>query len=161
MLSFCPRFALDLAVLSASHASLRQLNIADERIIHANTALPLEESCKDYERQLVELTSEHPVDLILLNLDSDGSVMTMFRDEKFDDAVSYVQPIPPHSPGDGTHISTTLPFLNTARDIAFIVMGDENAQVVKEALQVLVRWLALLASLTYLCTRRLLTSCLF
>jgi 6-phosphogluconolactonase len=98
-----------------------------------------EEAAFSYEseiRRAFALQEEIPVfDLVLLGLGADGHTASLFpgttalkETEKLAAAVYAGQP-------DGWRVTLTLPVINNARKVVFMVSGDGKAQVVREVVE--------------------------
>ncbi|MDX9864790.1 MAG: 6-phosphogluconolactonase [Anaerolineaceae bacterium] len=124
----------------AREALLDDLPIPAANIHRFLTELPPEEAARQYEKELqasfgLPDTTRPPVfDLILLGMGSDGHTASLFpgttaldEQERWAAAV-YVEKL------DAWRVTLTLPVLNAARDVLFLVSGEAKAQVLQDVL---------------------------
>lgn len=94
----------------------------------------------DYERALVTAAGAPPVlDLVFLGMGPDGHTASLFPGSPaVDERQRYVVANPVDSPvakGKTTRITLTVPALNAARHVRFLVAGADKAHVLGEVLQ--------------------------
>lgn len=124
----------------ARETLFRQIDLPNEQLHPIPTTdLSHEEAAATYEETLREVLGEEaPVmDLILLGLGPDGHVASIFPEDDFGeaDADSWVRAVtapPRHTPRQ--RITLTLPVLNAARHVLFLVSGDEKRDAVRAVL---------------------------
>lgn len=97
------------------------------------------QAAADYERQLVSAIGSPPVfDIVLLGLGPDGHVASLFPGSPgLAEKSRWVVANPVDSPvagGKTTRITLTLPAINSARAIWFLVSGEAKAHRVKDVL---------------------------
>lgn len=91
----------------------------------------------DYEQTLIEVTKQNlpRLDLILLGLGTDGHTASIFpgsevlHETKHLVAATWVDKLKTH------RITMTLPLINNAASVLFLVSGAEKAEIVKEVLE--------------------------
>lgn len=93
-----------------------------------------EQSAEAYGRFLRDLHSESPPDLILLGIGDDGHTASLFPGSKALDEARhrYVSNVIPET-GE-TRLTATYPFLNTARRVVFLVVGEAKALALQASL---------------------------
>lgn len=95
------------------------------------------EAAADYEQTLIQITNETlpRLDLILLGLGTDGHIASIFpgsevlHETKRLVAAPWIEKLQTH------RITMTLPLINNAASILFLVSGAEKAEIVKEVLE--------------------------
>lgn len=93
-----------------------------------------DKSAAGYGRLLRDLHLETPPDLILLGLGDDGHTASLFPGSKALDETQhrYVSNVIPET-GE-VRLTATYPFLNTARRIVFLVVGETKARALEASL---------------------------
>lgn len=98
-----------------------------------------DEALAEYEKDLEEVFSEKPVkgfprfDLIVLGVGEDGHIGSLFPGNPAIDEKEHLalliedSPKPPKS-----RITLTLPVINSAHNIAFVVIGESKASIIRE-----------------------------
>ena len=112
--------------------------IPEKNIHRIQGELPPEEAAARYENQLRDFFGDAPrFDLILLGLGDDGHTASLFpaspalnESTRWAVAVQHTTPPPPGVP----RVTLTLPVINNAQDIIFLVAGTGKARRVAEAL---------------------------
>jgi len=114
-----------------------QPSVSKDQFLCVNPYLKAEESAKDYEsklRQLVGGVSQWPeMDVVLLGVGEDGHTCSLFpghpvlMEDRF-----WVAPVSEAPKIPSERITLTLPVLNRARNIIFVVTGASKATVVKK-----------------------------
>lgn len=118
---------------------LTRVHIPPENIHRIQGELPPEEAALRYEDDLRKFFRDAPrFDLILLGLGEDGHTASLFPDSpalhertRWVVAVPHAFPPPPLVP----RVTLTLPVLNAARQIAFLVSGASKAQRLAQVLR--------------------------
>ena len=90
-----------------------------------------------YARDLQVLASDFPhFDLVLLGLGTDGHTASLFpHSEALQESTRWVLPIV-EAPRPPRHrLTLTMPVLNAARQVIFLVSGEKKAKAVREVLQ--------------------------
>ena len=100
------------------------------------TDLPLEQAASDYEIRLRGVLRDGGgLDLVLLGLGPDAHTASLFPGKPAaEEAARWVAPVPeagmePQVP----RVSLTLPVLNAAREVVFLVAGADKAQALRRA----------------------------
>ncbi len=100
------------------------------------TDLPLEQAANDYEVRLRGVLRDGAgLDLVLLGLGPDAHTASLFPGKPaVEEAERWVAPVPeagmePQVP----RVSLTLPVLNTAREVVFLVAGADKAEALQRA----------------------------
>ncbi|EDV44568.1 uncharacterized protein Dana_GF20427 [Drosophila ananassae] len=112
--------------------------IRDEQFVKADTSLDLESCASNYE---VKIRTEVPIagslpqfDLLLLGMGPDGHTCSLFPEqpESLQQIHRLVIPIRNSPKPPPERITFTLPLINNARHVAFVVTGAEKAKVVED-----------------------------
>lgn len=119
---------------------LRRIAIPPENVHRIEGELPPEEAALRYEDELRKFFDGVPrFDLILLGLGEDGHTASLFPDSpalhertRWVVAVSHTTPPPPLVP----RVTLTLPVINAARQVVFLVSGAGKAKRLAEVLHV-------------------------
>ena len=99
--------------------------------------LPPEEAAASYENELRAYFGEDlPVlDLVMLGIGGDGHTASLFPETSalaVTDRLAVANPVPKL---DMTRLTLTVPVLNAAREIFFLVAGEDKAEALKEILE--------------------------
>jgi 6-phosphogluconolactonase len=100
--------------------------------------LPPDEAAAAYEEELREFFGAEELprfDLILLGIGSDGHTASLFPETpalEVTDRWVVANPVPKL---DTTRITLTVPVINAARRVVFLVAGEDKAEAVKEILE--------------------------
>ena len=101
--------------------------------------LPLGEAAADYEKQLREFfgPSEEPprFDLILLGLGEDGHTASLFPETSALDVSDRGVVVNPVLKLGTSRLTLTIPVINAARAVTFLVAGEDKARTLKEVLE--------------------------
>ncbi|THD25928.1 6-phosphogluconolactonase/Glucosamine-6-phosphat e isomerase/deaminase [Fasciola hepatica] len=114
-----------------------KLPIPQENIHIVNTDLPAKEAAKDYHEQLMEFfgaSRGYPTfDLLLLGIGPDGHTCSLFPGHPLlhceDRSVAAIEDSPKPPP---QRVTLTLPVLNKAKRVFFIVSGENKANAVAD-----------------------------
>lgn len=118
---------------------LTRIRIPTENIHRIEGELPPDEAAERYEKELRAFFGNSPrFDLILLGLGDDGHTASLFPESptlkestRWAVAVEHTTPPPPLVP----RVTLTLPVINAARQIVFLVSGAGKAARLAEVLQ--------------------------
>ncbi|MEI7811992.1 MAG: 6-phosphogluconolactonase [Ignavibacteria bacterium] len=116
------------------NALLKHVPVPEENVFRVQTNLPPEEAAKDYESQLRRFFSNHQpfFDLVLLGLGKDGHTASLFPFtpalNETDNRVKEVY----IKEASSWRITLTLPVINRASNIAFLVSGHEKSKIFNE-----------------------------
>ena len=123
------RLAFDLLI--------SRLHIPDSNIHRIHGEMNPEKAAEIYEKDLkchFHGISPPRFDLIFLGVGTDGHTASIFPDAEADDVFSR-SAIPVHAKNVLSHrVSMTLPVLNNAKKIAFLVVGKEKSRIVCDIL---------------------------
>ncbi len=101
--------------------------------------LPPEEAAEGYEKELRDffgaLDGPPEFDLVLLGIGGDGHTASLFPNTGALDVTDRWAAANPVPKLDTTRITLTLPVLNAARAVNFLVAGDDKAETLAEILQ--------------------------
>jgi len=100
--------------------------------------LPSEEAAAAYEEELREFfgPDEPPsFDLILLGLGKDGHTASLFPETSALDVTDRWVVVNPVLKLETARLTLTIPVINTAKAVTFLVAGEDKAQVLKEILE--------------------------
>jgi 6-phosphogluconolactonase len=120
----------------ASDSLLVPARVPPERVRRMEGELPPEEAAKKYEEALRARFGETPaLDLVLLGLGADGHTASLFPgtaalEETRRWVVPNEAPVEPKG-----RLTLTLPVLNAAKKVLFLVAGADKAQAVERALR--------------------------
>jgi len=124
----------------AYQALLKSISIPSENIHRIHGELPAEQAAKNYEEDLrIFFGRSRPrFNLILLGLGTDGHTASLFPGtlelgEKSNWVAPVIHRVPPAPPVD--RVTLTLPVLNAAANILFLVSGGEKAICLAQVLQ--------------------------
>lgn len=134
---FVPGNHADSNVRSASEALLRKVPIPAENIFAPRTDLPtVEEAAAQYEKDLKYLFHVIPrFHLVLLGLGEDGHIASLFpKSPHLTEEQRWVVPVKNSPKPPPERISVTLPLINNAEQIMFLISGASKAEVVKKSL---------------------------
>lgn len=124
-------------VRAASEILLRKVAIPAENIFAPRTDFPgVEESAAQYEKDLKYLFHTIPrFHLVLLGLGEDGHIASLFpKSPHLTEEQRWVVPVKDAPKPPLERISLTLPLVNNAEQIMFLISGESKASVVKSAL---------------------------
>ena len=122
----------------ANEALLAHVPVAPENIHRVRSENPnAAEAAREYEQTLRDVTKQSwpRLDLILLGVGTDGHTASIFpgsevlHETKHLVAAPYVEKLKTY------RITMTLPLINNAASVVFLVSGAEKAQIVKEVLE--------------------------
>lgn len=126
----------------ASESLLSVAPITSEQVLPVRTNLPTAAECaKDYAASLVRFFAQPPgtmpiFDLILLGLGDDGHTASLFPHAEalaVDSTIATWSP-PGELPPPVDRITLTYPALNAARQVMFLVSGENKAEAVRDVL---------------------------
>jgi 6-phosphogluconolactonase len=113
------------------------LKIADANIFYINTAVPPDEAAKKYAQRIVSHFKNRPIrfDLILLGLGDNGHTASLFpHTPVLQEKKALVKAVYLDDPSS-YRITMTVPLINEAHAIAFLVYGEPKANAVFEVLE--------------------------
>ena len=100
--------------------------------------LPPEEAAADYEEQLREFFGTNGVpafDLILLGLGKDGHTASLFPETSALDVTDRWVVVNPVLKLETSRMTLTIPVINAAKALTFLVAGEDKAEALKEILE--------------------------
>ena len=121
----------------ARRALLDAVHVKPEHILGVDTSLPPAEAAAAYEARLRDslgLKEGQPpeFDLVFLGLGTDGHTASLFPGMAgVDETTRLVIATPGPDAGGPMRVSVTLPVLNAARLVVFLVQGAEKAAIVR------------------------------
>ncbi|XP_016951654.1 probable 6-phosphogluconolactonase [Drosophila biarmipes] len=106
-------------------------SIQDSQFVRADTTKPLDDCAADYEARVRAQVDRF--DLLLLGMGPDGHTCSLFPEQPatLKESQRLVIPIRNSPKPPPERITFTLPLINGARDVAFVVTGAGKASVVK------------------------------
>jgi len=106
-------------------------SIKDSQFVRADTTKPLDDCAADYEAKVRDQVDRF--DLLLLGMGPDGHTCSLFPEQPatLQESQRLVIPIRNSPKPPPERITFTLPLINGARDVAFVVTGVGKASVVK------------------------------
>lgn len=111
----------------------------EKRMIPIDYNLPLEDCAKDYERKILkafnaEKGSVPEFDMLLLGMGDDGHTCSLFPGHKLlEEEDKLIAPIDDSPKPPPKRVTMTLPLINSAKRVIFVVTGAGKADVVKRA----------------------------
>lgn len=123
--------------LMAKKAILDPLNIPTEQIFYVDTTLAPEKAAIEYHKAIVKHFNggDLAFDLILLGMGDDAHTASLFpgtsilKNDNVEIDSVYVEKLSTY------RISFTAPLINKAKNIAFLVFGENKAQAVKHVIE--------------------------
>jgi len=119
----------------ARETLLSRVPLDPDRIHRMEGEADLEEAADRYERVLTRLFPGEPlprIDLVLLGLGADGHTASLFPGSPaLEETVRWVVPV--DLPGKERRLTLTLPVLNAAHRVLFLVAGAEKARALARA----------------------------
>ena len=100
--------------------------------------LPATEAAADYEEQLREFFGTNGVpafDLILLGLGEDGHTASLFPETSALDVTDRWVVVNPVLKLETSRLTLTIPVINAAKSVTFLVVGEDKAKALKEILE--------------------------
>lgn len=99
--------------------------------------LPPDEAAALYEEELLAFFEEEPpvLDLVMLGIGGDGHTASLFPETSALEVTNRLAVANPVPKLDTTRVTLSAPFLNAARDINFLVAGEDKAEALKEILE--------------------------
>ena len=128
----------DINYRMANEAMLSHVPVTNENVHRVPSENPSASGATHaYERTLIETTQQSlpELDLILLGVGTDGHTASIFPDSDVLHESKRLVAAPWVEKLQTYRITMTLPLLNNATSILFLVSGSEKAQIVKEVLQ--------------------------
>ncbi|XP_037727497.1 probable 6-phosphogluconolactonase [Drosophila subpulchrella] len=106
-------------------------SIKDSQFVRADTTKPLDDCALDYEAKVRDQVDRF--DLLLLGMGPDGHTCSLFPEQPatLQESQRLVIPIRNSPKPPPERITFTLPLINGAREVAFVVTGAGKASVVK------------------------------
>nr|CAH8876317.1 unnamed protein product [Trichobilharzia regenti] len=138
---YCDERLVPLDSVDSNHHSYQELiyskiNIPQSNIHTVNTSLSLEEAATDYQKQILaffDSENGYPrFDLLLLGMGPDGHTCSLFPNHKllyYEDFV--VAPISDSPKPPPQRVTLTIPVINKAEKVVFMVTGSDKAQAIK------------------------------
>ena len=123
--------------LLAKEALLDRVPLLERNVHRMRGEAPPPEAAEEYQRVLRQAFDEPTpsIDLILLGLGSDGHTASLFpgtdalQEEQRLVVANWIPPLEAH------RLTFTLPLLNAAAEVAFLVTDESKAEVVQQVLQ--------------------------
>jgi 6-phosphogluconolactonase len=134
---FVPAADPDSNVRTASELLLRKVPIPAANIFAPRTNFPsVEESAAQYEKDLKYLFHVIPrFHLVMLGLGEDGHIASLFpKSPSLQEEQRWVVPVKDAPKPPKERISLTMPLINNAEQVMFLIAGSGKADVVKRAL---------------------------
>ncbi|XP_062141334.1 probable 6-phosphogluconolactonase [Drosophila sulfurigaster albostrigata] len=122
-----------------THMLTKLPSILESQFVKANTSLPLDKCAQDYETELKRIfgNASPEFDLLLLGMGPDGHTCSLFPEqpESLAEKQRLVIPISDSPKPPPQRITFTLPLLNNARQLVFVVTGASKSAVVKRVFE--------------------------
>ena len=122
----------------AKEAMLAHVPVTESNVHRVPSENPsAAETASDYERTLIEATQQSlpKLDLILLGLGTDGHTASIFPGSEVLHETKRLVAAPWVEKLQTYRITMTLPLLNNAASVVFLVSGSDKSKIVKEVLE--------------------------
>jgi 6-phosphogluconolactonase len=116
--------------------SAPQHDTAGLHSVFPNTTLLIEECAKDYEEQLRNLLPDQEIDLVILGLGEDGHIASLFPGDvnALLERERWVLPTETEKFAVHNRVTVTLPLLEKARKMLFLLKGDGKKKIFAEVI---------------------------
>lgn len=131
---FVPATSDDSNYKMANETLLSKVPLVQKNILKIKTEkITPEAAAKNYEQEIKKhITTKQPFDLVLLGLGEEGHTASIFPGSKLiSNKKNWVQSIWVEEK-QMQRISFTLPFINQAKNIAFLVSGENKKSIIKK-----------------------------
>jgi 6-phosphogluconolactonase len=123
----------------AEETLIRHVPLPTDNLFRIRGELPPESAARNYDRVLQDFfCGPRPrFDLVLLGLGSNGHTASLFPGSSSLDVVEQLAvPVEAHYQNRPAHrVTLTLPAINTARQVLFLVQGEDKAEIVQAVLK--------------------------
>ena len=120
----------------ANETMLKHVPVSSENVHRVMSENPsAAEAAEDYERTILQLGSKPRLDLIMLGLGTDGHTASIFPDSEVLDGTERLVAAPWVEKLMSYRITMTLPLINNAALVVFLVSGAEKAEIVREVIK--------------------------
>ncbi|MEK7137758.1 MAG: 6-phosphogluconolactonase [Patescibacteria group bacterium] len=123
----------DASIRASTSAGATQHDVIG---VFPNTTLLIEECVKDYEEQLRNLLPDQEIDLVILGLGEDGHIASLFPGDMnaLLERERWVLPTETEKFAVHNRVTVTLPLLEKARKMLFLLKGDEKKKIFAEVI---------------------------
>lgn len=120
----------------ANDAMLSHVPVSSENVHRVTSENPdAAHAAKEYEEEILKFVAGSRFDLILLGLGNDGHTASIFPDSEVLHETKRLVVAPFVEKLNTYRITMTLPLINHARTVMFLVTGAEKAEIVTEVLK--------------------------
>ena len=120
----------------ANEAMLKHVPVSKDNVHRVMSENPnAAEAAEDYEHTVLQLGSKPRLDLIMLGVGTDGHTASIFPDSDVLNETERLVAAPWVEKLMSYRITMTLPLINNAASVVFLVSGSEKAEIVSEVLK--------------------------
>lgn len=119
-----------------NEAMLKHVPVSGDNVHRVMSENPnASKAAEDYEHTIREFVPGSELDLIMLGLGTDGHTASIFPDSEVLDETKRLVAAPWVEKLTSYRITMTLPLINNAASVVFLVSGSEKAEIVSEVLK--------------------------
>lgn len=114
---------------------LKNVPIPSEQIYAPLTSLPFEQTAKEFEKRICAVFNPHfpELDIVHLGMGSDGHTASLFpKSAQLEEKSRLVCEVPARGSPALPRVSMTLPLINAARIVFFLLQGEQKSDLVQQ-----------------------------